>query len=264
MDGFILYTGVTGVMTQEEVEKILKLGHARSKVLAIGILVSAKTMRGISTKYDFKFPPLSEISKLYVWHPNVLYIIHYCIGTIDGQEMLNQDLNRLLNDLLILTAMFPWIGGFQINGTCSVSDAELLKEYRSRHPEKRIILQVGRKFFSKNYEEIYDKLDLYWEGISDILLDLSGGEGNDKGLADVFNFAKNLHRRQNELSPGKHKGIGVSGGLDGKTLESIRGLFEVWPQTNTDAEGKLRTEDKTTFDFPKVKDYIEVSDSLLR
>lgn len=222
------YIGVTGFMQREEVEAVLQVFPENSpRKLMVGVLASSKTLSGQRNKYPERYPPIERIGDILIDDPRIINLIHY--NTKD-----TNDLDRQLARMVEIAG--PNLQGFQLN--IPWPEIPPLQSFREKHPEKKIVLQIGQQAMEGVDNEpwwIADTIKEYAKNgvIDGILLDSSGG----KGIPADFSFYLRCLR---ELGSCNVIGLGVAGGLAARTLWKIRQTFLFFPGISIDGEGGFR------------------------
>jgi hypothetical protein len=261
--------GVTGFMSlwelmfaQEVFYKLFERHQAAHQKenseprLMAGILVSSKTINGIANRYPGRYPRPEMLTDLFIEanRHNTLSLAHY---NTDTPENLVTECEKVMD------LVGPAMHGFQLN--VRWPEPELLKELRYCHPELHILLQVGGKalgeFMLGGWEGEsleYDtsafmaKVASYGGSINEILLDPSGGKGQPLQ-------ANHLAPLVRELMKVEGLGIGVAGGLSGKTIGLVSELVPVCPYLSIDAEGRLRNPDDDSLNLEQVEAYLRAA-----
>lgn len=243
------YVGVTGFTTTDEVHTACSVAsEVTARPLMVGVLVSAKTLRGQKNRYPLRYPPVESISHLFeAGGPNALNLIHYCDSAPPSWGVL-ADLRELGG---------PHLHGFQFNvawpehGTIG----KLVDGFLSLCGEyPRIVLQV-RPGFARKY-------NAFPFGATDVLLDGSGGRGTPMDVSWIEE-ASTWFREHLPCYK-----IGFAGGLDADAL-SVAGPQSTVARliragASTDAEGRLRDDAPGggRMDMAKVAAYIRAVASL--
>lgn len=224
------YIGITGFMESHEIETCLRVMPQDSKYrLMVGLLISNKTLRGITNKWPNRYPVIDRFKDLIIDHPLALNMVHFN----------TKDYDMLLNDLdRIIELSQGRINGFQLNMVWP--DPGALAFFKKAHPDKLIILQVGIKamqVFENDPKDIANIIvSNYAPFIDYILIDPSCGLGlpldTEKGLA----YLKALLEKKVKV------GLGIAGGLSADTLNLIEPIVSEIPNICIDAEGRLRDE----------------------
>jgi len=245
----IRYIGITGFMTRRGVEIALSFMPKSTKLkLMVGVLASSKTLSGKINRYPNRYPNVENIANIFTDDPRALNLIHY--GT-DNQEDVVPELERLVG------LGGQNLHGFQLNMTWP--DREKLVYFKSKHPDKYLVLQIGGKAMVviDGYQDLRYRIQNYYDPQGDkiidaILLDPSGGKGVS------FNPDKERKRLSN-LQEFKFLGKGVAGGLGGPdTNRLLSGLGYFAKGISVDAEGNLRTSDgHDALDMDKVREYLK-------
>lgn len=240
------YVGVTGFMSSDEVKQVHSVVPSNSiRQLMVGVLASSKTINGIPNKWPNRYPAANKIADIFLRHPKLTNLIHF--NTKEPEKLLEQ-----MEQVTQLGG--PNLHGLQLN--IKWPEAEILKKYKELHPGKIIVLQCG----SGALEDVrYDpmllakRLNQYDENCDYVLLDPSGGLGQDFDPEQIFNLTRELYFRF-----GRYRmGFGIAGGLCAETLKNIPyNILQFFPWTNIDAEGKLRDE-SDNLDIAKAQKYVE-------
>ncbi|NTW14814.1 MAG: hypothetical protein HGA38_00415 [Candidatus Moranbacteria bacterium] len=173
------------------------------------------------------------VKNLCVRDPRLFVLIHY--GT-SRPESLNNDLQALI----VKSGQSPGPDGFQLNIPWPPLDE--LEKFRERHPEKHLVLQIGRQALSDlgNFgglmERVAGKLRDYEPFIDAVLFDPSGGTGTPFNPKMAHDFLWKVR----DCYPGL--GFGVAGGL-GADVESeaeARKLLRSYSGLSLDAEYRVK------------------------
>lgn len=271
------YDGIAGFMSPEEVRAVAAdsgviathgTPHFGGRRLAIGVLVSWKTLNGQPAGQPSRYPKLERVREIIdaaaepyhhkaPWQPETegtvfdlqsrcLRIIHYNTR----EPNLLAQLDRLCE------IAGPNLDGFQLNMVWPPE--EDIRSWAQDHPTMRIILQVNRSMFSN----VARKPQLltgeiarrYYPWITDILFDMSSGTGAPADLDEASAALVALY----EAFGGAEKGglgIGLAGGLDPVSVWNLKPLFERWPDLSIDAEGRLRDKNDA-MDCEKAREYV--------
>jgi len=246
------YIGITGFMTPYEVLKILKNVPASfNRLIMIGVLSNFDILSGLeNTRYN-RYPKLKNIADIFIENPRVFNVIHYH----------TKDSNTLLKQLLEMTKFGGSnLHGFQLNITWP--SPAVLKEYRSKYPDKQIVLQIGQDAFDiieHSSKQLTKKITKEYIGLVDyILLDTSQGRGQLLKTKVAHGYLSALNDENMDIA------LGVAGGLSPSTLvDIIEPLVEEFPDISIDAESRLRDENNS-LDIGLAKAYIKTAMSLFK
>lgn len=243
------YCGVTGFMDPDEVRSACAVARETGdRPLMVGVLVSAKTLRGKTNRWPLRYPTVERIADIFpAGGSNTLNLIHYCDSTPPSWDVI-AELREIGG---------PCLHGFQFNGAWPEHQTigKLVDGFLSLCGEyPRIVLQV-RPGFDKRY-------NAFPFGVSDVLLDGSGGRGTPLDVPWIDSestwFRENLPCYK----------VGIAGGLDADMLaatgrDGVIGRL-IRAGASTDAEGRLRdaSEGGGCMDMAKVAAYIRVVTSL--
>ncbi|MCX6714957.1 MAG: hypothetical protein NTX72_04020 [Candidatus Uhrbacteria bacterium] len=240
----IPYIGVTGFMNQEEVRAALAALSGTKHELMVGVLASAKTLRGETNSWPNRFPNVQEIAGIFSEDPRTLNLIHFATddrNTIDVQ----------LADMIELGGAN--LDGFQLNMVWP--DPQLLRTAFFGH-RLRVVLQVGTNAYKQvnnDPQKLAERLDAYKEIVTDILFDLSGGLGRELDADAGLPVLRAVHRRHPSL------GLGIAGGLCAETLQLIKPIRREFPNVNFDAEGRIRDDKDARLNMNKTTAYLKAA-----
>lgn len=220
------FIGVTGFMSQSEVREALKsVPHNAKHRLMVGVLVSDRTLAGLSNKWPRRYPTTGNVADIFVDDPRVLNLIHYNTHNPD----------TLYDDLMNMTELVGGrnLHGFQLNVTWP--NVGEVYRYRQAHPEKYIVLQVGSQalHIAQNPEGFRKCLGGYIACINAVLIDPSGGQGKEFNPDMAFDYLQ-MTWHYKTIQPV------IAGGLGPRTLHLLNRLIPVFPNLSIDAEGQVR------------------------
>lgn len=226
------YIGVTGIMSAEQARNVINEyraawdGRPETHDLMLGVLASAKTIRGEANRWPLRYPKRDAIADIFISAPGVVNLIHYA-GNFTSDESTEAQRTRL-NDALDCAGAS--CDGAQLNGEWP----------RVTLASMRLVMQTRTLALSAN-----DRPDA-----TDLLLDMSGGKGV---AADIGVAVQSLRH-----SPWA-RGIGIAGGFCADFLPP-RWVFGEHPQLSIDAEGQLRDgPDGGTLNMDKVRAYLRAA-----
>lgn len=166
------YVGITGFMSQKEVESVLNvLPLSSDRLLMVGVLGSHKTLfQGLQNKWPNRYPKADDVAGAFQKHPLALNLLHY--NTKEPETLFVQ----MDCATKIAGSNFQ---GFQLN--VAWPSPRSLGLYREQHPKMQIVLQVGHGAFEQignSPENLARKVASEYIGLVDyLLLDPSGGYG---------------------------------------------------------------------------------------
>lgn len=238
------YIGVTGFMNADEVQTALSAMEGSKRKLMVGVLASAKTMRGEPNKWPNRFPFVERIANIFCEDPNALNLIHFATddrNTIDAQLVRMIELGG------------KHLDGFQLNMVWP--DSNLLRRTFVNH-HLRVVLQIGTNAYKQmdaNPLTLAKHLDEYRELVTDILFDLSGGLGTALNAEAGLPVLRAVRERHPEL------GLGIAGGLSAETMHLIDVVAQEFPDVNIDAEGKIRDNADAPLNLTMTTAYIQAA-----
>jgi len=238
--------GVTGFMSVDELRVVQdqfiqlfgehKEAHKEKNSeprLMAGILVSSKTINGLTNRYPGRYPKPENMRSLFkeANHYNTLNLAHY---NTDNPISLIAECEH------VMEVAGSSLHGFQLN--ICWPNPSLIKELRRRYSELFILLQVGANAlsdFAIGSERAFSRYDVggfmtkvsQYEGCLDgVLLDPSAGKGQ---LLEPHRLISLVQALMNVDG----LGIGVAGGLSAETINQVSDLGRVCPYLSIDAEG---------------------------
>jgi hypothetical protein len=217
-------------MTPKEARAIMAaVPFPSSRMVMIGVLASAKTLRGLANRWPHRYPTLSNLAGIFPDHPLAFNLIHYNTNSPD----------LLYQQLLEITPLAgPHIHGYQLN--IPWPPASQLRDFRLKYPRLKIVLQVSTQsldMIDHSAEGLISKLREEYVGLVDYaLLDPSAGSGLSLDPAWARRYLQALHETNLGI------GMGVAGGLSPATLDLVEPLVRDFPELSIDAESLLRDE----------------------
>lgn len=226
------YIGVAGLMARSESEALIEAwreawkGGEPTHDLALGALVSSKTLAGEQNRHPLRYQRIDDVAGIFVDAPGVVNLVHYASDEAPG----GFEIGRLVH-----------FGGgachgFQFNVTWP--EVPTLLALKSGRPKAlRIVLQAGPRLLAEcgAGAALSWKLKPYDHAATDVLIDASGGRGvsiDVHGAAWVAQFVL-------DQCPGM--GIVLAGGLCAEAIASSEMASMLRAGCSADAESKLRT-----------------------
>jgi hypothetical protein len=210
-----------------------------------GTCVSHKTLHGgTATKHPARYPPVSMLEELMWGNPAVMNLLHF--NTKEPEELLAD-----LNELQRLAGSH--CNGFQINMTWP--NIVALEKYKTTHDKEHniIVLQCGRRALeavNNDPKVLAAQVSTYSHVIDYVLIDVSGGEGQDFDIEKTIDYFA-------ALEPFENLGFGIAGGLHAETLSRLEPLCERFSSFSIDAESKLRHADDDSLDIAETTKYAQ-------
>jgi hypothetical protein len=246
----IPYIGVTGFMSDFEVNQVLRaFGHQsfRERIFQVGVLVSSKTMNNIPNRWPNRYPKIEQIKNIFNCSMTE-NLIHF---NTDFPENLCEDMIKL-SDISLAGSYFR---GFQLN--IAWPDIRQIELFRNHDRHSRIVLQIGKKAMSQCEnsccpdKDIAAKIWQYQDLIDDILLDPSGGMGEEIDINKMRNYLYSIKDLNSDI------GLGIAGGLCAQNLRTILpNIVSEFPDLNIDAEGRLRKPDDDSLNLDAAEEYV--------
>lgn len=236
------YIGVTGITSLREAQALLAgVPPSSERLLMVGVLASAKTLRGDTTKYPQRYPQVEEIAGIFSDDARALNLIHFATDT---QETLGDQLRALVH------LGGPRLHGFQLNVVWPSRD--VLRVFHDEFPDKHIVLQIGKRAAEQEGDDpqrVAERVATY-EGLADyLLLDSSGGLGKELDAERSRAYLNAFTERKVNI------GLGVAGGMSAETYHLVAPLLKEFPGLSIDAEGRLRNENDE-LQLERAKEYL--------
>lgn len=222
-------------------------GPSSGHFLHVGVMMSRKTLNGIPSKWSNVFPKNKDIANIFAKDKNTLNVLHY--ADYDGVDVAKNlakatEWGYTEMDALQLDMIWP--------------DSAVIKNYRQKHPDTKIILQVNSKSLAvvdHRPANLFERLDLYGRSVDYVLLDMSMGRGRDLDINHLLPYLMAIDKNRPDL------GLVVAGGLCAKTLPLIASLVGAFPNLSIDAQSKLRPSGNAMdpLDWNMAREYLEVA-----
>lgn len=233
------YVGITGFMTLREVVHCNNVfceaaRAAGDHVVAnlkfmVGVLISPKTLAGTTNKWPNRYPPVAQIPEIVSMRaPHVLHTVHY---NTDDPATIDEQIERVIG-------LAPSsIDAVQLN--IRWANPVKLQRLRRRHPDLRLILQIGAGALADVHEpgEIFlgEALRAYDGVVDDFLVDPSGGKGQALDVWHAFACVADSEI-PHAMQPN------IAGGFNAGNVYKAKGLMRrLRRPVGLDAEGQLRT-----------------------
>jgi hypothetical protein len=248
------YIKVAGISTRTQASAVEQLFQQRigdlyiGIELALGVVVSDKTLTGGTNKHPELFPRIEDVPIIFARDGGLSSAVKRDIHFWTHRP------EKLMSDLAMLAKA--------VNGTADRIQldiawpnarviCEFLNGHSGAHQKFEIILQVGRDAVEQVIadnpglswskpralgNEIAEQVYRYGGIIHRVLLDMSSGKGIplDGDILVEFIGALNDHHCPVAVT--------VAGGLSGFTIHLLRPILERYPNTSIDAQSGLRDE----------------------
>lgn len=250
----IAYIGITGFKEDYEVktvaEQYLQKGflgpdaeftHKTHKAM-FGFLCSAKRLAD-KTKQGRQSPRAQDLGFLTRSTPKgIIPMVHYFTQN-------RRNLAQEVKQVFMIDGLYEnnYCRGIQIN--MPWPDIDQVEAIRKEFPDMDIVLQLPNKTLGEAH-----RAKEYKELVQYCLIDPSGGKGQ-KISDEHLDLVSMLH----ESMPNTR--IGIAGGLSGSNVKETMGqVYQTFKEPFCiDAEGKLRTEDKTKLNLKNTAKYVNAA-----
>ncbi|MFA6536360.1 MAG: hypothetical protein WC250_00580 [Candidatus Paceibacterota bacterium] len=251
----IPYIGITDFTSQKQVlemsEIFLKHRLCTSRQLAVGVMMSYKTLNNIPSRWSGVFPAKESIAEIFSGRSPayaqgaVMNTIHYA-DYENSADLLSQ-LKR------VAEYGGPNLHAIQLDMTWPGPRA--VYNFRKYFPKVKIILQIGPKafeFLGSDPRGIISMVFSYGGCVDYVLLDKSAGKGQSLEWEGLLPFVKHLMRRV-DLN------VAVAGGLGPETLHLLGEIPNVCSDISIDAQAKLRPSGSSLdpIDWSMAGDYLK-------
>lgn len=182
------------------------------------------------------FPKRDSLARGFIDDPRVLNTIHYAdLYGPKGPRGAQEAPNILGNLESCVRYGGKSLNAIQLDVTWP-KPAEL-KDFRARHPEISLVLQVGRfslKTCNNDPQEIVNRLREYGNSVDYILLDMSMGKGKAMASAILLPL---LRLVKSELP---NLGLAVAGGLGPERSRELEQVAREFPDVSIDTQGRVK------------------------
>lgn len=223
------YIGISGIARRSEVDLLsLHVPLNPDREFAVGILVSSKTIEGLSVRHPQRYPNSFHIADLfYSGFERAIGLIHYA----------TQNCSHLEGELFaVRTLGGEFCTGLQLNVPWPTIDA--VEDYYCIYPRDRLILQIGKEAMAMaghSPARVAELTKDYVPCVSDVLIDWGGGK---EGVIDV---EKTLEYFRAIRDTGYDIGLGFAGGLTRANLsEKADPIWREFPHASTNVERGVR------------------------
>ncbi|MDP3990124.1 MAG: hypothetical protein Q8Q01_02870 [archaeon] len=242
------YVGITGFTTGKEVRTLGDYALTilpESHQLMLGYVVTDKRLADKSSR-GTNSPAFNDLPDLIQAAP---------VGTLPMIHYFTSNPATLVDDL---TTVFQTGDLFEKNLCTAVQlnqlwpELDYLEELKIKFSGLQIVLQLPKTALKESIEQIINKAIVY-SGLAEyVLLDPSGGEGIDFRPRKILDL---LERLPSVLPKAT---FGIAGGFSAENVSShIELLSKNYHQPfSIDAQGKLRSDNKTYLDLEHAKDYL--------
>lgn len=290
------YTGVCDVVSPDDVRAMLsELRNSRAdseRRLMVGIMThpavinpDAKLPDEVRHAIQSEFPSIEQISQGFIDDPDVMNTIHYAdLYGPNGPRKAGEAPDVLKNLELCVEHGGPNLDAIQLDLVWPDPDA--LLEFRRKHPDIEIVLQLGKFSFGEDGKidevEVTKRLSEYGRSVDHVLLDLSMGKGRQMTDDDVTSLKKLMWAIQDatpDIGLAIAGGLGAGSGLNSPnqsvySMESLRDIARDFPGVSIDAQGGLKPDnalrdDKGHFistamaDSEKSQNYVGLASEIL-
>ena len=225
------YVGVTGFTSRLQVEMLLgKMPENSNRRLMVGVLLSHKTLQGVTNKWPNRYPQPDKIAEIFPSHPLAFNLIHY--HTKESKTLFDQ-----LRFIIEQGFAGPNCHGFQLN--VAWPNPQELNRFRAIYLSKWIVLRVGERALEMvdySPEKLADKVEKEYRTADYILLDQSGGFSKPLDKKRIERYLRELKARNLNV------GLGTAGGLSPRTLGLVKALADEFPELSIDVESGLRNQ----------------------
>lgn len=215
--------------------------------LMVGAVSYYETLNNLPSEWTEAVPRNKDIAEIFIDHPRLFNTIHY----VDFEN------RNLLENLMKVTEL----GGKNMHAIeldMVWPEQRVLKEYRSRFPNIKTILQINTpalNALSDLEDSLIRRIASYDDALDFCFFDKSMG----KGLGMDSAFLQPLIQRTIDKLP--NIGIAVAGGLGPNKMHLVEPLVKDFSELSIDAESQLRPSGDAhdPIDWQMARDYLEQS-----
>lgn len=179
------------------------------------------------------FPTREELAGGFTDDPDVLNTIHYA-------DLYGPRAGKNLSANLELTVEYGGENLHAIQLDVTWPDADELKGFMKKHPQIRMILQIGTFALEKagnDPQTVINRLREYGDSIDHVLFDKSMGKGKSMNSEELLPMLRLMKKELPDI------GLAVAGGLGSDSLHLIESIAEEFPDMSIDAQGRLKPTD---------------------
>lgn len=228
--------GVTGFMARDEVLAALD-ALPEGLTLMVGVLASAKSLRGERNKWWRRYPRAEDIADIFVDDPRCLNLVHFAPGEMGANAGVVERISALGG---------PRCDGIQFNGVWptlmgAAVPRTVILQYKPGLSDPEATAALVRAFGVKK---------------THVLIDASGGRGEGLNLSMAERQIVALRAQEPQMQ------IGIAGGLCAETLHAASVLIQPYG-LSIDAEGRLRDGDEGgVLNLDKVRAYLKAASEI--
>lgn len=275
------YIGVCDVYSPDEARAMADELRSERKNPNRKVMIGVMTHRFVldldidipeDLRKDFSeiFPSREEMSGGFTDDPDVFNTVHYAdLYGPDGPRKGGEAPDVLKNLELVVQYGGEHMHAIQLDLTWP--KPEELKQFRERHPDIYIILQVGKfalEEAGQDMQEVVNRLREYGDAVDFALLDTSMGKGKGMDAAELLPLLRMIREQLPDL------GMAVAGGMGPDSMGVLEPISREFPDISIDSQGNLKHKDAprdnmghlvSTYpaDLDRSKEYIHKSCAML-
>jgi|GEM_PF-710709 len=184
------------------------------------------------------FPTREEIAGGFTDDPDVLNTIHY--ADLYGPNGPWKAQETPVFKFLELCVNYGGENLHAIQLDVTWPNADEIREFKNKHPDILIILQIGKFAFKESDndpQKVVDRLREYGDSIDYALLDMSMGKGEKMDSDRLLSLLRSVQDELPDL------GLAVAGGLGPDSMDLLKPIADEFPGISIDAQGGLKPED---------------------
>ncbi len=182
------------------------------------------------------FPKPESLSRGFIDDPQVLNTIHYAdLYGPKGPRGAGEVANVRRNLELCVGYGGKNLHAIQLDINWPKPDE--LREFRKRHPNISLVLQVGKyslKACNNDPQKVVNRLREYGNSIDHVLLDMSMGQGRAMTSGPLLPLLRSIRAELPYL------GLAIAGGLGPERNRELEQIAREFPDVSLDAQGRLK------------------------
>jgi hypothetical protein len=235
------YIGIAGITNAQQTFDIISpfpQFNGTTLAFAAGVLMNERTLAGETEgQYPQRYPPREAIKQCFLKDSRVFNVLHYCVTN-------PLTLRKQLEDAIQYCG--PHLQGIQINAVWP--NLLQLAEFREKHPQLRIILQipplamqdameyaVGSSMRPETLLALTASQYIAW--VDYILLDFSAGSGQRASTNESREYLAAF-----ECISSRSLCLAWAGGLCAQDVAAKSSILREFPDVSLDAETRVRTQ----------------------
>jgi hypothetical protein len=244
------YIGVCDVYSPDEARAMADEIRSERKNPNRKVMIGVMTHRFVldldidipeELRKDFSeiFPSREEMSGGFTDDPDVFNVVHYAdLYGPDGPRKGGEAPDVFKNLEFVVQYGGEHMHAIQLDLTWP--NTEDLKQFREKHPDIYIVLQVGKfalEEAGQDMQEVVNRLREYGDAIDFVLFDTSMGKGKGMDATKLLSQLRMVREQLPDL------GLAVAGGMGPDSMDVLEPIAREFPDISIDSQGNLKHKD---------------------